>query len=498
MVAPSSLGMSFGRYRLVEQLGEGGMAAVYRAVVEGPEGFERPVVLKRILPQLSRDPRFVKMFLTEARLCARLHHPSIVQVHALGDVDGEYFLAMEYVDGMDLATLLRRAYDLAKPMPIGVACWLVSELASALGYAHALTDETGRSLEIVHRDVSPSNIMVTKLGAVKLLDFGIARAAAHARMSNEKTRSGTLKGKVSYMAPEQADGHAVDARADLFALGIILYECLTLERLFRGEDEFDTLRLVRECKTFPPSTRRPEIEPDVDQLVGRLLQKAPEARFQSGDDVVTALAPIVHKHQADANQLKRYLAELGQSTAKAEVAVTTPAKRNTPSAPPQRQEAADTSTRSLGELQARPRQRGRTLWALIGAAGVAGTLLLLQVTQPKPPPVQPVPVKLPVTPEPTQQTATQPVAPVVKTVHLTVRGLISAEVRIDGKLAGKVPLTLELPARPERRDLVISRAGFLPLHRALDGDADSTVDAELRRRPHESSGQPEIKDPFAR
>src|SRR5579862_9847443 len=162
----------FGRYRLLDELGSGGMAVVSRAVVDGPQGFQRTVVLKRILPELSRNPKFVKMFLSEARLCALLHHPSIVQVNDLGEVDGEYFLAMEYVEGVDLSSLLRHAYDARKPMPAGVACWLAAELAGALAYAHALKDDEGRPLDIVHRDVSPSNIRVTPLGAVKLLDFG--------------------------------------------------------------------------------------------------------------------------------------------------------------------------------------------------------------------------------------------------------------------------------------------------------------------------------------
>src|SRR3954468_296046 len=150
-------GVTFGSYRLIEKLGDGGMAMVYRAVIQGPEGFERPVVIKRVLPELSRDPKFVDMFLSEAKLCARLHHPNIVRVQALGEVGGEYFLAMELIDGLDLATALKRAYDLKKPMPAGVACYIASELASALAYAHTLRDADGRALEIVHRDVNPAN-----------------------------------------------------------------------------------------------------------------------------------------------------------------------------------------------------------------------------------------------------------------------------------------------------------------------------------------------------
>jgi len=268
---------TFGRYRLEEQLGEGGMAVVFRAVVDGPEGFARQVVVKRILPHLSRNPKFVKMFLAEAKLCALLHHPAIVQVHDLGEVGGDYFLAMEYVDGLDLSNVLRHATETERAMPQGVACFVALTLAEALAYAHALTSKEGKPLEIVHRDVSPSNIMVTAQGGVKLLDFGIARVAGHAR--DENTRTGTLKGKISYMSPEQADGRKdIDRRSDVFALGIVLWECLTSQRLFRGDTDMETLALIRECKVWPPSSVRPEIDPALDAIVLKMLARTPESR----------------------------------------------------------------------------------------------------------------------------------------------------------------------------------------------------------------------------
>jgi eukaryotic-like serine/threonine-protein kinase len=395
-------GVAFGSYQLIEKLGDGGMAMVYRGIVHGPEGFERPVVIKRILPDLSRDQKFVDMFLSEAKLCARLHHPNIVQVQALGEVDGEYFLAMEYIDGLDLATALKRAYDLQKPMPAGVACYIASELASALAYAHALTDASGRPLEIVHRDVNPANLMVTRHGAIKLLDFGIARAAAHARVRSEKTRTGTLKGKISYMSPEQAEGLPVDRRTDLFAVGIVLYECLTLERLFRGEDEFETLRLVREAKVFPPSSRRPEIDPDIDAIVLKLMARSPDGRYQSGDEVVAALSPIVHRLHGDAKQLRDWVSELSASTAEAALSPTTPAS------PGAKRDPDTTLGRGSGEIRpgtAPSRTRALALGAVL-AAGVGG-VVLLEVTRP-PPPIVPPPVAM-VKPSPVPISAPPPV-----------------------------------------------------------------------------------------
>jgi serine/threonine-protein kinase len=437
-------GVTFGSYRLIEKLGDGGMAMVYRAVVQGPEGFERPVVIKRILPELSRDPKFVDMFLSEAKLCARLHHPNIVQVQALGEVAGEYFLAMELIDGLDLATALKRAYDLGKPMPAGVACYIASELASALAYAHSLTDADGRALEIVHRDVNPANLMVTRHGGIKLLDFGIARAAAHARVRSEKTRTGTLKGKISYMAPEQAEGLPVDRRADLFAVGIVLYECLTLERLFRGEDEFETLRLVREAKVFPPSSRRPDVDPDIDAVCLKLLARSPDGRYATGDEVVAALSPIIHRLHGDAKQLRDWVAELNASTTQAALSPTTPAS------PVAMRDPDTTLRRSSGEIRpSAPARRTRTL--ALGALLVAtvGGAVVFGVTRPPPPAVEVKPV-VAVQPSPAPVEA-KPAPVEVKPAPVEVK-----------------PSPISAPIKKHKR------------------------------RPQSSEEQPEIKDPFAR
>jgi eukaryotic-like serine/threonine-protein kinase len=301
-------GESFGHYKLLERLGEGGMAVVYRAITEGPEGFQREVVVKRIRGDLSSDSSFTTMLLAEARLCALLNHPAIVQVYELGRVNGEYFIAMELVEGHDLATLISRARAKLRHAPIGVVCFLILQVAEALGYAHTLRGPEGIPLEIVHRDVSPSNIMVTKLGAVKLVDFGVARATRAA--GEDRTRTGTLKGKIGYLSPEQADGLPIDLRSDIFALGIVFHELLTLQRLFRGDDDLQTLRLIREDEVMPPSQIRSEVDADVEKLVMGMLARDPAARVQSCQEVVDRLQPIVHRLSADHGELKRWLDDL--------------------------------------------------------------------------------------------------------------------------------------------------------------------------------------------
>jgi serine/threonine-protein kinase len=189
--------VAFGRYRLIERLGAGGMAHVFRAVTDEPDGGTRSVVVKRMLPHLSGNRDFVRLLIDEARLSSRLHHPAIVEVHEFGDVGGEYYIAMEHVEGQNLATLLNALSRSQRPLPHHLACHVVREVAAALAYAHALAGDDGRPLEIIHRDVSPSNILVSRSGAIKLLDFGIAKAANGIR--EEETRTGVVKGKVGYM-----------------------------------------------------------------------------------------------------------------------------------------------------------------------------------------------------------------------------------------------------------------------------------------------------------
>src|SRR5262245_10883452 len=254
----------FGRYYLLERIGRGGMAEVFRAVTQGVEGFRRMFVVKRILSEKAKSPEFIRMFGDEARISALLHHPNIVQVYDFGQVEVSYFLAMEYLAGKDLASVMRvlRASKLA--VPSGLAAFIAQQVALALGYAHTLRGSNGQPLGIVHRDVTPSNIMLLHAGGVKVLDFGIAKATAAAESFRT---SGKVKGKFSYLAPEQARSEEVDARADLFTLGVTLWEMLTGRRLFADANELETLRNVLQKPVPAPSTLRPGIPPELDRVV---------------------------------------------------------------------------------------------------------------------------------------------------------------------------------------------------------------------------------------
>ncbi len=218
----NDLPRQFGRYLLQQRLGRGGMAEVFRATVDGPGGFSRPVAIKRILPEYSQDEWFTRMIADEARIVSRLAHPNIVQILDAGEVDGSWYIAFELVDGTDLFQLLQRIYSRGQALPQAYACHIAAEVAAGLDHAHSRRDEHGQPLGIVHRDVSPQNVLLSWLGEVKLGDFGIARA----RQRTSETQAGTIKGKIYYMSPEQARGETVDHRSDLFAVGILLYETL--------------------------------------------------------------------------------------------------------------------------------------------------------------------------------------------------------------------------------------------------------------------------------
>jgi serine/threonine-protein kinase len=287
-IAPTN----FGKYTLLERLGQGGMAEVWKASVQGPAGFRRTLVIKRILPHLLRDGHFVKMFVREARLCARLNHANIVQVYEFGDVGGEFFLAMEYVRGHDLVTVVRSLLMLGPPAP-GFGALVVRDVARALAYAHALCDDHGVPLRLIHRDVTPSNVMIGYDGAVKLLDFGIAKALSDANES--KTQTGTLKGKFGYLSPEQVEGRDVDHRADLFSCGVVLHEALTGRRLFKGANDLQTLAMVRATRVEPPSLLNPSVPPELDAICLRALAANPQDRYHTGDEMAAELDEVIHQ-----------------------------------------------------------------------------------------------------------------------------------------------------------------------------------------------------------
>ncbi len=285
-------GQPFGRYILERRIALGGMAEIYLARQEGPRGFSRRLVIKRILPHLADDPGFQEMFLDEARLAARLSHPNIVPIFDFGEVDGAFYLAMELVRGPDLRRLYNAAAKARAPLSFALTAKICAGIAEGLHYAHSLTDDDGTPLGIVHRDISPSNVIVSVDGVPRILDFGIAKAAS----KSHKTQAGTIKGKIGYMPPEQVRGRRIDGRADLYALGVVLYQLVTGRLPFHGEADFAVMQAVVEEP--PPRPRRfnADVPEALEEIILTALEKDPEARFASGREMAAELERFVLTH----------------------------------------------------------------------------------------------------------------------------------------------------------------------------------------------------------
>ncbi len=271
----------FGKYTLIDRIAVGGMAEIFLARQAGIENFEKTIVIKRIRPHLSKQPNFVKMFLNEAKLAAQLNHPNIVQIYDLGKIGESYFIAMEYVFGRDMRRIIPKADSLGIPFPMVYALKIASSVCEGLYYAHQKTDTYGTALNIVHRDVTPENIFVSFDGTVKVLDFGIAKAANQI----EQTRAGEIKGKLSYMSPEQCMGKQLDNRSDLFSLGTVLYEWLTGFKLFTGDSEVAILKSITEGKIYAPSYFKADIPEAVEAILMKALEKDRERRYQTAWDM---------------------------------------------------------------------------------------------------------------------------------------------------------------------------------------------------------------------
>ena len=283
----------FGQYEILERIASGGMAELYKAKRTGVEGFQKIVAIKKILPHLADDEEFVTMFADEAKLAAQLNHPNIIHIYDLGKIQaGGYFIAMEYVDGRDLRAIQQGGGDMGVPLPVPLAVYVASKVAAALDYAHRRRDAEGHELNIVHRDVSPQNILISYEGDIKLCDFGIAKAASKA----SKTQSGALKGKIQYMSPEQAWGKPIDRRSDLFSLGVVLHELLTGERLFRGDTDINILEKVRVAEVAPPSRANPEVPQNLDAVVLKALAREPDDRYANASDLLRDLDSVLYSY----------------------------------------------------------------------------------------------------------------------------------------------------------------------------------------------------------
>ncbi|MBK7582733.1 MAG: serine/threonine protein kinase [Myxococcales bacterium] len=289
--AESTTTETIGRYEVVGRLAVGGMAEILLGRLRGPSGFERAVVIKRILPHLAEQPAFVDMFLDEARLAARIQHRNVVQVHELGQDGVNLFLTMEYLEGENTAGIVRRSLVKEEELGVAVCAYIVAEACAGLHAAHELTDAEGRPLGLVHRDVSPQNIFVTYGGGVRVLDFGIAKAADR----SAHTEVGQLKGKFEYMSPEQCRGKAIDRRCDVFALGIVLYELLTRRRLFKRDNKLAVLEAV--CREMPlaPSKVIEGCPESLDRVVMKALSKHADDRYPTAAELRRDLMAVVRE-----------------------------------------------------------------------------------------------------------------------------------------------------------------------------------------------------------
>jgi serine/threonine-protein kinase len=285
----------FGKYTLIRKLAQGGMAELFLAIQKSVAGFEKLIVIKRILPSMNQDRAFIDMLLHEARIAATLSHQNIVQIFDVGSYEGLYFIAMEHVHGEDIRSIVRQMKKKGvTEFPLEHAIAIILGMCSGLAYAHEKGDLDGTALGIVHRDISPQNIVVTFTGEVKIVDFGIAKSDN--KMAGD-TKSGKLKGKVPYMSPEQARGENIDARSDIFATGVMLFELTTGKRLFKGSSEYETLKLICEREYPKPSQVRPGYPPDLERIVLKALEKDRNTRYQSAREMQADLEEFVRNHR---------------------------------------------------------------------------------------------------------------------------------------------------------------------------------------------------------
>lgn len=477
-----SVATTLGKYTLVRKLATGGMAEVFLARAEGPGGFAKKCVVKRILPHFNDDPRFIEMFLGEARLAAELNHPNLVQIFDFGQADGQYFLAMEYIDGANLRVLNQATRRMQGPMPFALAARMIQLAAEGLHFAHELRNEQGEFLNLVHRDISPDNILVSRNGSVKVVDFGIAKASTQPHL----TKSGMIKGKMAYMPPEQLARETLDRRADLFALGIVFYELVTGGMPFDATSEVSIIQAIMSQKPLEkPTAYRPDCPPDLEAIVEKCLEKDRTKRYascvelqtdldafirRSGESVgtreIAQLVETVFANEADATQANAVVPSDSGLDATSPAIKSAERQQPPPSAPQPVSTGSGTgmSGTALREIEASAPPRSRApLFVALGIVGVlvAGAVgwFVLRPDEVKPPVVIPpvavvieaakdagVAIVVAVDPEPDAGVEEEvidagPVKPVAaKTGKLELRIRPYATIYLDDRKLGDTPL----------------------------------------------------------
>jgi serine/threonine-protein kinase len=361
-----------GRYELLQPLGVGGMAQVFKARALGPGGFRRDVVVKRILPEYGRDSEFIRMFVDEAKILGLLHHPNVVQVYEFGEDDGVLFLALEYVEGPSLSRVLRTLRGANKRMPPAIVAFIAREICRALECVHELRDEQGRALGAIHRDVTPSNVILTPAGEVKLLDFGVATY----KDAQQATKSGTVKGKPAYLAPEQLEGKSIDGRVDLFALGIVMHEMLTLQHLFAGDSDLGTVKQIMEMEIPHPSAQRNDVPEALDQVVMRALERDRAKRFATAGEMAAALDDFVVASKLHVGDVVRFVRDVAAAAGPLPIVVKPGVVRGGRRARVQRFEGERAPRRRVPSSPTPPlRRRARPAMSRSRAAMALGVLL---------------------------------------------------------------------------------------------------------------------------
>jgi serine/threonine protein kinase len=290
-----AIGSEFGAYKIVRHIGGGGMAQIYQAKISRQFGFEKHLALKVINPEYANEQRFIQMLIDEAKITVGLSHVNIAQVFDLGQCNGIYYIAMEFVDGCDVLELVNGLHSMGRRLPVEAVAFIGRQICSGLHYAHTRKDQGGQALNIVHRDISPQNILVSRNGEIKVVDFGIAKAAG----MSSKTQAGVIKGKVNYMAPEQVMGQKADRRTDIFSVGVVVWESLTAQMVYAADNMGELVAAVRKADISPPSTVRPEIPQALDRIVLKALHPNQKERFQSAHEFQVELTKFLSTHAPD-------------------------------------------------------------------------------------------------------------------------------------------------------------------------------------------------------
>ena len=512
---PLSGAKPFGKYYLLDRIGVGGMAEVFLAVAFGLQGFQRTLVIKRMLAHLSQDNAFVKMFIDEAKLSGLLSHPNLVQIFEFGQIDESFFIAMEHVHGETLLAVQTKLAEQGRIAPVGASLEIIRQVCLGLNYAHGLCSATGQPIGIVHRDISPSNLMLSFHGGMKILDFGIARVTEELRET--KTQAGTMKGKVAYMSPEQVRMEQADNRSDIFAVGIVLHELLTGRRLFKSPNEFTGAKKVLEMVVPLPSSLNPEVPASVDTIVMRALERKLESRYQTAGEMAEDLEKALFEMRASPQEPRNLILSLYPKGPSRSGEIQLPFTPSRPSgndgqATPSRSAGRASSSKitrpipeggleiDLGDLAASGpvvasrRRRGRRKWLALGALGGAVVALVLIAQSPRKGPqqevsvttaaAQAVPAPSPTPSSPGEPAAPPPAKPAVVEISLDSSPQDTQVIREDsGEVVGRTPLTVTLPQGREVISFRFEKPGFTTVSYKVIPDLAKPVRAELTVEP---------------